>query len=55
MNFFENTSTSLSRRAFLGASALSAAALLAACKKKDSDGAQGGSSEEGRHSKYRRL
>ena len=27
MNFFENTSASLSRRAFLGASALSAAAL----------------------------
>ena len=53
MNFFENTSTSLSRRAFLGASALSAAALLAACKKKDSDGAQGGSSDT--DSKFRTL
>ena len=53
MNFFENTSASLSRRAFLGASALSAAALLAACKKKDSDGAQGGSSDT--DSKFRTL
>ena len=53
MNFFENTSTSLSRRAFLGASALSAAALLVACKKKDSDGAQGGSSDT--DSKFRTL
>ncbi len=53
MNFFENTSASLSRRAFLGAGALSAAALLAACKKKDSDGAQGGSSDT--DSKFRTL
>ena len=53
MNFFENTSASLSRRAFLGTSALSAAALLAACKKKDSDGAQGGSSDT--DSKFRTL
>jgi len=53
MNFFENTSASFSRRAFLGASALSAAALLAACKKKDSDGAQGGSSDT--DSKFRTL
>ena len=53
MNFFENTSASLSRRAFLGASALSAAALLAACKKKDPEGAQGGSSDT--DSKFRTL
>ena len=53
MNFFENTSASLSRRAFLGAGALSAAALLAACKKKDADGAQGGSSDT--DSKFRTL
>ena len=53
MNFFENTSASFSRRAFLGASALSTAAFLAACKKKDSDGAQGGSSDT--DSKFRTL
>lgn len=53
MNFFENASASLSRRAFLGASVLSAATLLAACKKKDSDGAQGGSSDI--DSKFRTL
>jgi len=47
MNFFENTSASLSRRAFLGASALSAAAL------KDPEGAQGGSSDT--DSKFRTL